>query len=132
MVLMPMSPPAVTACDHGIPISQHTGAMIQPSARCSVTGAPRKSGNNPRHGIGEINQRHKHDQHWQFAPTWVLGIEGDFDWADLRKSGTVAPLFSSGDGDVLPKSSFTASEDIRYLASIRGRIGYVWNNDWLA
>ncbi len=45
---MPMRPPAVTACDHGMPISQQTGAMIQPSARCNVIGAPAKSGNRPR------------------------------------------------------------------------------------
>jgi outer membrane immunogenic protein len=68
---------------------------------------------------------------WQFAPTWVVGIEGDFDWAGLRKSATFSPLSTPG-GFVLTNTSFTASEDIRDFASIRGRIGYVWNNNWLA
>jgi opacity protein-like surface antigen len=51
--------------------------------------------------------------------------------ADLRKSGTVAPLFDAMTGNQVLQSSFDASQDIHDLASIRGRIGYVWNNDWL-
>jgi outer membrane immunogenic protein len=68
---------------------------------------------------------------WQFAPTWLVGIEGDFDWADLHKTGTVAPLFTPAFAGPFPASSFNAGEDIRDLASIRGRVGYVWDS-WLA
>ena len=45
---MPIRLPAVRACSQGMPISQQTGAMIQPSTRCSEIGAPATSGSRPR------------------------------------------------------------------------------------
>jgi outer membrane immunogenic protein len=59
---------------------------------------------------------------WQ-AGSWLLGVEGDIDGAGI--SGTQTVLFPSGlnhnaiDG-------FTETDKIEGLASIRGRIGYVW------
>jgi hypothetical protein len=53
----------VTARDHGIPISQHTGAMIQPGARCSGYRTAEHIRQQSKHGVGEINQRDKDDQH---------------------------------------------------------------------
>ncbi len=41
---------------------------------------------------------------WQFAPQWVVGIEGDANWADLT--------VPAGSGDV------------NWLGSLRGRIGW--------
>ena len=45
---MPIRLPAVTAWSHGMPISQHTGAITMPSMRCSEIGAPATSGRRPR------------------------------------------------------------------------------------
>jgi len=56
---------------------------------------------------------------YTFAPHWVVGLEGDFDWTDLK-------------GDELT----TGSGGERYFqrwnwtASARGRLGYAWDN-WL-
>jgi len=48
---------------------------------------------------------------WQ-AGTWVLGLEADGDWANIRGS---APC---------PNPAFGCASNIRDLASFRGRIGY--------
>ncbi len=45
---MPIRLPAVGAWSQGMPISQHTGAISQPSMRCNDSGAPAKSGSSPR------------------------------------------------------------------------------------
>jgi outer membrane immunogenic protein len=33
---------------------------------------------------------------WQFAPTWVLGLEGDFSWTKLKDSADAPNLFFNG------------------------------------
>jgi outer membrane immunogenic protein len=69
---------------------------------------------------------------WQFAPTWVLGIEGDYSWSNLSENRTETPLaLRNGAGVVNPTSntSLTMKTDTRGLASVRGRLGYVgWAN----
>jgi outer membrane immunogenic protein len=46
----------------------------------------------------------------QQFPNWVLGIEGDFDWANISGSGT-CPVATP------------CSTDVNWLATIRGRLG---------
>jgi outer membrane immunogenic protein len=58
---------------------------------------------------------------WQFAPTWVIGIEGDISGAGIRKT-TVGPL-SFGGIPVGVGSNQLAERDIRWLATVRGRFG---------
>jgi hypothetical protein len=41
---------------------------------------------------------------WQFAPQWLIGIEGDPNWADLTVPA--------------------GSRDVNWLGSLRGRIGW--------
>ena len=62
---------------------------------------------------------------WQFAPTWVLGIEGDAAWGDNKKSlagipGTwgpgTAPAIIALDG---------SSVKLGWDAAIRGRLGWL-------
>ena len=66
---------------------------------------------------------------WQPAPNWVLGIEGDWDWTHLNAGGT-NNLIRAVDLTVFTDNAFLHT-DVRSLASIRGRVGYVWNNQWL-
>jgi outer membrane immunogenic protein len=63
---------------------------------------------------------------WQFAPTWVLGVEGDFSWANLNNSSTVPTLTSGGVPQVGHGVVMNSSLD--WLSSARGRLGYVANN----
>ena len=58
---------------------------------------------------------------WQMS-NWVLGIEGDFDGAGI--SGTRQSVFANA---VAPfTDGFSATARTNWLASIRGRLGYVW------
>ncbi len=64
---------------------------------------------------------------WQFAPTWLVGIEGDFDWTSMTAQATFAPLISPA---IAVNSFANASEQINSIFSVRGRLGYVMNQ-WL-
>lgn len=62
---------------------------------------------------------------WQFAPTWVAGIEGDWSWTKAR--GSFSQVWSAdpppGSG---PVGSFTSmSSTLDWLASVRGRLGFI-------
>jgi outer membrane immunogenic protein len=66
---------------------------------------------------------------WQAAPNWVLGIEGDWDWTHLVANGT-NQLNRALVGTLLTDNAFLEAK-VNSLASLRGRVGYVWNNQWL-
>jgi outer membrane immunogenic protein len=55
---------------------------------------------------------------YQFLPTWVVGVEGDFDGTSAKATGTVSTL-------TLPGSFASSSESIDWLASLRARLGYL-------
>lgn len=58
---------------------------------------------------------------------WVLGIEADLSWTDIGRTTTVTPLLS----DllvVIPGSFHTASVDMNWFATVRGRLGFAANN----
>jgi outer membrane immunogenic protein len=57
---------------------------------------------------------------YQFAPSWVLGLEGRAAWTNL-KSSIATPVTIGATGTVLP-SQFTVGND--FLASVTGRVGY--------
>jgi len=59
---------------------------------------------------------------WQVAPTWVVGIEADFEGLDAK--GTNAFTFLGG-GGLLPITT-TFSRELDWLGTIRGRFGYLW------
>jgi outer membrane immunogenic protein len=53
---------------------------------------------------------------YQFAGNWVVGIAGDYDWADAKASNAnlIAP-------------NMTDQSRVKGLASITGRVGYAWD-----
>jgi len=51
---------------------------------------------------------------WQFNQ-FLIGVEGDAHWADIR-------------GNDAGAGGTTDETQVRFLASIRGRVGLVWNN----
>ena len=54
----------------------------------------------------------------------VLGIDGDYSWGKLTGSGSDAsPLIA---GDVA-----THHEKINWVATVTGRLGYAFNNQWM-
>ncbi len=68
---------------------------------------------------------------WQFDPKWVVGLEGDFGFANAQ---------STQSGNYLPGSIFGASNGLndsysirtKWDASIRARLGYVVNPSFMA
>jgi outer membrane immunogenic protein len=64
---------------------------------------------------------------WQFAPAWVLGIEGDFSGSSLSKRNAAGPLFFGG--NFVPNTFLEMQVQNNWLATIRGRLGFTgwWN-----
>ncbi len=58
---------------------------------------------------------------YQLSNNFVVGIEGDADWANISSSVV---------GGTLCGATFTCNMNDRFLGSIRGRVGYAANN-WL-
>jgi outer membrane immunogenic protein len=56
---------------------------------------------------------------YQFASSWVLGVAGDFSWADV-KGNTSDPFFAN-------KNVAAKTE---WLATVTGRLGYSWDR-WM-
>ena len=54
---------------------------------------------------------------YQFAPNWVLGIEGQYSWLGSNNSGVAF----SGAG-----AGYTYTHNQRGLGSVTGRLGYTW------
>jgi outer membrane immunogenic protein len=67
---------------------------------------------------------------WQFAPAWVVGVEGDVSWTRMNASLTVIPV-STG-GAPLPAQPTSWTRDLKWLASVRARLGYLVRPDVLA
>ena len=69
---------------------------------------------------------------WQVNPNWVLGLEGDWDWAHIN-AGTTSGLFSpiTTPPSFAPGGSAVMNTSVRDLATIRGRIGYTASPSWL-
>lgn len=65
---------------------------------------------------------------WQFAPNWVLGIEGDVSGTGIRKTA-IAPVTIGGFVPA-PGINQIAERDISWLATVRGRFGYAADR-WL-
>jgi outer membrane immunogenic protein len=57
---------------------------------------------------------------WQFAPNWVLGIEGDISAISGKRS-----TCDINDCGLNTELIFTSKTD--YLATVRGRFGYAWD-----
>jgi outer membrane immunogenic protein len=60
---------------------------------------------------------------YQFATNWVIGVAGDFSWADI--DGQTNDPFFAGKTIGVP---LTLHSRTNFLASATGRIGYAWDN----
>ena len=66
---------------------------------------------------------------YQFAPQWLLGVEGDWTWGHSSDSlaTTITGTDSSSDGFTLRRNSEVT---LGWQATLRGRLGFV-NGPWL-
>jgi outer membrane immunogenic protein len=51
---------------------------------------------------------------YQFAPNWVLGIEGQYSWLGNNNNGVLFP------------NGYLYTNDQRGIGSVTGRVGYTW------
>jgi len=51
---------------------------------------------------------------YQFAPNWVVGVEGQYSWLGNNNNGVVFP------------GGFLYTNDQRAIGSVTGRLGYTW------
>ncbi len=61
---------------------------------------------------------------WQFAPTWVIGAEGDFSLTHLDQNNF--QVMTSGGVPNPPGNVVPMNETSQWLASARGKLGYTW------
>jgi outer membrane immunogenic protein len=66
---------------------------------------------------------------WQPSANWLLGAETDWQWTNQRDSVCINFCTSNFAGTGVTVSS-TVEQKIRWLATLRGRVGYA-QNDWL-
>lgn len=66
---------------------------------------------------------------WQFNGAWVAGIEGDIDATSLSNHARAGNFVFAPGGPPVPNTAVSLGSDAQWLASIRGRLGFVgWAN----
>jgi outer membrane immunogenic protein len=60
---------------------------------------------------------------YQIAPTWVVGIEGDSSWTKAK--GSFSQAWINPSMGPLPGTNITLSSQLDWMASARGRLGYL-------
>lgn len=66
---------------------------------------------------------------YQFAPNWLLGLEGDWTWGNGSDSHNALLTVASADGNAY-RLNTTSEVKLGWQATIRGRLGYV-QGPWL-
>jgi outer membrane immunogenic protein len=98
-----------------------TNALWQPLPTSAAFGVFPIAGNTGgASAIGGIQAGYN----WQVAPTWVVGIEGDWSWASAGSSVT-APWIVNPTGGAVPGSFTTMSSTLDWVSSLRARLGYL-------
>ena len=62
---------------------------------------------------------------WQFAPTWVAGIEGDWSWTDAKASFTQGWVSTNPAVVRGPNALASLSLKENWLSTVRARVGYL-------
>jgi outer membrane immunogenic protein len=95
------------------------------------------SGQTALGGVGGLQAGYN----WQFAPAWVVGVEGDISWASLAQHSTLSPAVIGAAGGAGPgvgaggaTTSLQMSANTQWLASVRGKLGFTgwWNTMFFA
>jgi outer membrane immunogenic protein len=117
----------------GFYVGANVGGGWAHSNETSV-GAPPAGGNLPftipLHGSGAVGGIQA-GYNWQLNPSVLFGLEGDWDAAGIRSSNSFAPVLTAAGVPFVPTTTGTASRNVDWLASIRGRLGYTFNQTLL-
>ena len=121
-------PPLPAPSWTGFYVGVHAGAARQSAPDWTLTTVnptvlPTQSlaSNSRLGGVGGVQGGYN----WQFAATWLVGVEGDFSWASLSDNRG-APLLP-----VIPPDNFQMAASTQWLASARAKFGFIgWNTLW--
>jgi outer membrane immunogenic protein len=96
-----------------------SASFIPNGALASILGGPPPQSFHTSGALGGA----QYGYNWHFHPNWVAGVEVDFDFSDIKGSGSANFL---GIGGLAPQLySSKASEDIKWFGTVRGRLGFV-------
>lgn len=95
------------------------GTNVAPDPTTGWFGNPNTGNNNDLFKAG-VTGGGQIGYNWQFAPNWVLGIEGDINAISAKRS--TCDINDCFHGEEL---IFNSKTD--YLATVRGRLGYAWD-----
>jgi outer membrane immunogenic protein len=65
---------------------------------------------------------------YQFPTRIVIGIEADGDWANIKASGSGCSTFTGGVFTGFTAGCASNSVTLNDFGTVRGRVGYAWNN----
>jgi outer membrane immunogenic protein len=139
----PPPPPApVVPTWTGFYIGVHGGAAWQSTPSWTFTdptGTLLNQSIRPTSNLGAVGGLQA-GYNWQVLPVWVLGVEGDISWTSLQAQISNQPLLLASGLSACPGTATTAnacsttmSQNERWLASVRGKVGFTgwWNNTML-
>jgi outer membrane immunogenic protein len=124
---LPMKAPAMIAAAPvpfswtGCHIGAHVGGVFSEDTSTNALGNSTSHNSSGFVGGGQIGCD------YQFAPGWVIGVEGRAAWSSLKESNAGTVRFPAS-GLTAP-SRFSVSND--FLASATARLGYSFVNPWL-
>jgi len=96
-----------------------TGTQTTPFGPTTLGGSANASG---VLGGGQIGYN------YEFPNRWVIGIEADGDWASITGSTSGCSTFSGGLFTGFVAGCATNNQKLVDFGTVRGRIGYAWNN----
>ena len=64
---------------------------------------------------------------YEFPSHWLIGIEGDGDWAQISRSSSGCPIFTGGPFTGFTAGCATNNVTLNSFETVRGRLGYAFN-----
>jgi outer membrane immunogenic protein len=99
----------------------HTDALWEPLPTSAAFGVfPIAGHTGGASAIGGLQASYN----WQVAPTWVVGLEGDWSWSHTGSSVTAPWIVNPGGGAVSRSFTILASM-LDWVSSLRARLGYL-------
>ncbi len=133
------APPAVVAAAYdwsGFYVGVSAGYTFEQDDGITTTGQAAANINNVLGGARPAQTRLEREgfigggqigYNWQLTPNWVMGLETDISYVDIRKDTNVVTIPLNGIGTL--NNNFRTR--MEYFGTVRGRIGYAWDRTLL-
>lgn len=115
----------VHRCQWGVRVGGDTTAVFAPND-AQTLGVPAFGGTLPGPAAFDVNGGFGGGQfgyNWQPSKNWVVGFETDFDWSDIRGSGSSGLVFPAG--LALIPGTMNPDRKVEWFGTVRGRVGFL-------